>query len=158
MARFVGPAGVVDNGNRAYSAGNPDPPKFYVPLNMSFGAVSWTNMPAALTELNGATRSRVKVDLTAAVNVRLTAAVSVVGAAGAAYRVQYATDGDAQGTWAYLDGNAGPSVTIDALGGRVSPWATLVAGARADVWLRVVGINGDGAADPIVGNVVLAVK
>ncbi len=133
-------------------------PLFIVPLNMSFGSVAWTNMPAALTELNGANRSRVKVDLTSATEVRVTAAVSVVGAAGAAYRVQYATDGDAQGTWAYLDGGSGPSVTIDALNGRVSPWVTLVAGARADVWLRVVGINGDGAADPIVGNVALAVR
>ena len=81
--------------------------------------------------------------------------VGQAGAGSAALRVQYSSD---QSAWNYLDGGTGPSVTISTTGLKVSTWVALVAGAKADVFLRVVGINGDGSADPSFGNVILQVK
>ncbi len=120
-------------------------------------SVTITNIAAALTE-HSAPRTRVKVDLSKFMQARVTVGVNVVANAGAEVRIQYATDGDTQNTWAYLDGTDSPKVSIAALNGRVSPYVNLVAGARADVWIRVVTIGGDGAADPNVGTITLQVR
>ncbi len=132
--------------------------RLVVSLSQSHGSVAWSSQPSALTEYNGATRTRVKVDLAPYTQARLTCSISTVGASTAEYRVQYATDGDTQSAWAYLDGAAGPAVNISVAGGRASAFVPLVAGARADVWLRVVGINGNGTASPVVGNISLFLK
>lgn len=121
----------------------------------SFGNASWTNQPAGLTELFGTTAGRVKVDLTAAAQVRVLSDVAQIGAATAAVRVQYSTD---QAAWNYLDGATGPAVSINTTGLKVSSWIALAAGAKTDAFLRVVGINGDGTADPAFGNIILQVK
>ncbi len=133
-------------------------PPFSVPLQSPNGILAYTNMPAALSEWRAINLSRVKADLSGSAECRLTAAVHVVGSANAEVRVQYATDGDAQGTWAFLDGADGPKVNISVLNGRASAWVPLAAGAKADVWLRFVSINGDGAADPVVGNAILHLR
>ena len=111
----------------------------------------WTNQPAALTELFGTTINRTKINLTAVTSVTFVVNVQVAGVAGAALRVQYSTD---EAIWNYLDGAAGPSVAIDVTGVEVAT-VSLVAGAKADVFLRVVGINGDAAADPAFGSIAL---
>jgi hypothetical protein len=121
----------------------------------SFGNPSWANQPAALTELFGTTTGRLKADLTASTQVRLLSNVEQVGAATAAFRVQYSTD---QASWNYLDGSGGPSVSINTTGLKVSGWVSLAAGAKADVFLRAVGINGDATADPGFSSVILQVK
>ncbi|MDQ5822414.1 MAG: hypothetical protein M3540_13335, partial [Actinomycetota bacterium] len=87
--------------------------------------------------------------------VRLLSNVGQAGTATAALRVQYSLD---QAAWNYLDGGTGPSVGINTTGLKVSAWLNLPAGAKADVFLRVVGINGDGTADPSFGNIILQVK
>jgi hypothetical protein len=97
----------------------------------------------------------VKADLTAAAQVRLLCNVVQAGAATAAIRVQYSTD---QSSWNYLDGTAGPSVSVSTTGLKVSPWVGPAAAAKADVFIRAVGINGDGTADPSLGNILLQVK
>jgi len=118
--------------------------------------VAWTNQPAALTEFLGATRNRTKYDLTNATQVRLIVNVMVAGATTPAkIRAQYSTD---LSTWYYLDGASGPSVDINTTGLKVSAWVNLAAGAKADVYLRIVGIDGNGAADPAFGNIALQVK
>jgi hypothetical protein len=121
----------------------------------SFGNPSWTNQPAGLTELFGTTAGRLKVDITASTQVRLLSNVETAGAATAAIRVQYSTD---QASWNYLDGGSGPSVGINTTGLKVSGWVSLAAGAKADVFLRVVGINGDATADPGFSSIILQVK
>ncbi len=122
----------------------------------AFGSVTWTNQPAALTELLGTTLGRLKADLTASAQARLEVDVAAAGASTpAALRVQYSTD---QATWSYLDGSAGPSVNIDTTGLKVSSWVSLVAGAKGDVFLRIVGINGSGSASPGFSNIILQVK
>lgn len=120
-----------------------------------FGSPAWTNQPAGLTELFGTTVGRLKADLTSALQVRLIANVATAGAAGAAIRAQYSTD---QSSWNYLDGVTGPSAGVGTTGLKVSAWANVTGAAKADVFIRVVGISGDGTADPAFANVLLQVK
>jgi hypothetical protein len=120
------------------------------------GNATWTDQPAAPTELFGQTSGRVKADLTSAGQARLLVNVTQAGApTPAAIRVQYSTN---QTTWNYLDGGAAPSVSINTTGLKISPWTNLAPGAQADVFLRVVGVSGDGSADPAFGAIILQVK
>lgn len=111
--------------------------------------VEWTNQPAAVTELLGLTVHRTKINLTNTGTVRLVARILTAGVAGAVLRGQYSLDGG--GSWAYLDGATGPSLAIDATGTIASATVNLEAAAKADVVLRVVGVNGNATADPAFG-------
>lgn len=115
---------------------------------------TWTNMPAALTEFNGVTTGRQKLDIGAYNFVRLSAEVeSVASVAAATLRLQYSLD--AGSTWAYFDAVSGPKVLVDAASGTVTgPWCAVPAAAQGDVLIRLVGIGGDGAVDPVIGAVV----
>lgn len=115
----------------------------------------WTDMPAALTEFWGRDDSRMQYDLTDGVQARLLVNVDTAAAASAELRIQYSTD---QSSWNYLDGGTGPSVVVDSTGLKVSSWVNITAGAKSDVFLRVVGINSDGAADPRFGIVQLQIR
>ena len=124
-------------------------PRDAVGLCVNAATVVWTNQPAALTELFGLTDRRRQYDLTQFTQARLVANVEVAGFVGATLRAQFATtDG---GAYAALDNVTGPNVPLDATGTQVSGWVTLTAAALADVFLRVAGVGGDGAADPEVG-------
>ncbi len=130
-----------------------------IPLHSVGSNQVWTDMPAAKTEVRGVDAFRVRADLTKALQVRLVAFVKVAGSTNAELRVEYSTDSTLTfGSPAYLDGGTGPSVNIATTGLRVSSWVTLAAGAQADVNLRLVGINGDGVADPSLGNAFLQVR
>ncbi|MGB9677888.1 MAG: hypothetical protein ACPLZ9_04645, partial [Candidatus Ratteibacteria bacterium] len=106
--------------------------------------IQWTNMPATLTEFAGG-RYRIYYDLTNFTQARLVGTVIVAGAANAQIRVQYSTD---QTNWYYLDGTSGPYVSIGTTGYKISSWVNIASGAKTNVYLRLVGINGDGTADP----------
>ena len=123
--------------------------------NGNGAASQWSNMPAALTEIWGLAASRQRVDLSDATQVRLQVNVNGAGAAGSQLRAQYSTD---QVSWNYLDGGTGPAAAVDAIGLAVSSWVTVTAGAKSDVYLRIIGINGDGAADPTFGIIQLQVR
>ncbi|HSH31485.1 MAG TPA: hypothetical protein VK963_02340, partial [Candidatus Saccharimonadales bacterium] len=126
-----------------------------VPSSITFMAMdkageTWFNMPASLAEFDDDVRQRTKADLTGATQIRFLVNLGTdSGSSAAKLRLQYSTD---QTTWSYMDSGTGPEVAI---GGtvsntlQVSPWATLASGAKADVFLRVVGIDGNGSADPI---------
>lgn len=127
---------------------------FMIAINGSQGGnTAFTNAPAALFEEN--VRWRAHADLTNCTQARLISNVQTAGFAGTKLRIQYSTDG---ASWAYLDNVSGPEVALDSTGHVVSPWVTLVAAARADVWLRWVTIGGDGVADPAVGMTHLEVR
>jgi len=118
--------------------------------------LTWTNMPAALTELLNSTRWRRQMDLTNYAQGRLIVNVMVAGAATPAkIRAQYSTD---LTNWYHLDDASEPSVDISSTGLKVSSWIALASGARADVYLRTVGIDGDGVADPQFGLIALQFK
>ena len=68
-----------------------------------------------------------------------------VGTATSTLRVQYSTD---QVTWTDLPGT---SISTATVGLKTSTFTAVPAGAKQDVFLRVVGQGGDGAADPAFG-------
>ena len=120
----------------------------------------FTNIPAAVTEVGaGAGVLRIRADLTYATEARVSVGVRAGFAAnaGATLAVQYSTD---QTTWNYLRATgSGPSAVIDVAGQvNVSSWVALDAGAKADVYLRIVTAGGDGVADPRIGTVTLQVR
>jgi len=118
-------------------------------------AVEWKAQPSALTEFLGAMRHRLKFDLSKFSQARLLVNVTAAGYTNAKTRVQYSTTGL---TWYYLDGLASPSVGINTTGLKVSTWVDLCDGAKADVYLRLVGINGDGIVNPAFGLIAVQVK
>jgi hypothetical protein len=117
-----------------------------------------TNMAAALTEFaSSPNSSRTAADLTNASEMRIVVGVtSTPGSASAQMRVQYSTD---ETTWNYVDGASGPAASIAtaSVTSRGS-WVTIDAGAKADVYLRIISINGDGAADPNLRSVQVQVR
>jgi hypothetical protein len=123
------------------------------PMNISLLNVAtvWTDMPASTTELFGGTDNRSKIDLTEYLSCRVVVAVKVAGATGAKIKLQYSTN---ESSWADLTGTA----TVDATGVKVSAWASIPAGALADVFIRAVGLTGDGAIDPNFTSIMLQVK
>lgn len=132
-------------------------PPFVIPVLADAANFAFTNVPAALAEING-NRSRLKADLANVSQARITARVMTIAASGSPeLRAQYSTD---ENTWAYLDGAAGPSILLS--GGvastRASTWVNLAAPAKADVFLRLVTINGTGTTSPAVGLVCLHVR
>ena len=123
-----------------------------IPLVLDAAAQVWTNMPAALTEFRALTIYRMKADLTNASSVRLVARQEVAGSANAQLRVQYALT--EAGTWTDLC-----SVAVGLLTGvKAGAWSALPAAAKADVFLRLVGISGDGVADPSFGAIYLQAR
>lgn len=121
------------------------------PISCTINAatVTWTNQPAALTELFGLNDRRLPFDLSRFSQARITVNVEVAAFTGATLRAEFATtDG---GTYAALDNSTGPNVAIDTTGTKVSSWVNLTTAARADVFLRIVGVGGDGTVDPDLG-------
>jgi hypothetical protein len=116
---------------------------FVVTILAGNANLTWSNMPNTLTELPVAPRYRTRVDLSNVTQARITVVVMVAGAATARLAVQYSTD---QVTWNYLDGSSGPFVNINTTGLQVSSWVNISSGARGDVYLRIVGLNGNGAS------------
>jgi hypothetical protein len=109
----------------------------------------WANMPAALTEFGGGNfRCRTLADLSLYTQFRLLVTVTTVGSANAQIRAQYSTDG---ASWSYLDGATNPVAAINTTGFKITDWLTLDGTARAEVYLRLVGIGGNGSADPRFG-------
>lgn len=119
-------------------------------------AVAWTDMPAALTTFLGAAWIMTKADLAYYSQARLVANVVAVGFAGSKLRPQYSLDA---ASWASLCDSDGATVTDLSPGGiLVSAWGTIASVARADVFLRLVGLDGDGVADPSFGTIMLQVR
>jgi hypothetical protein len=129
--------------------------------NGNGNASRWTNMPAALTEIFAnvtgvnSPSSRVQYDLTNASEARFMVNVNTVGVATSQLRLQYSTD---QISWNYLDGGTGYALGVNTQGLKVSSWGAITAGALGDVYLRIVGINGDEVADPEFGVIQLQVR
>ncbi|HET8670221.1 MAG TPA: hypothetical protein VFM05_06205, partial [Candidatus Saccharimonadales bacterium] len=124
------------------------------------GAASqWVDMPNAETELFIGTgfsqpSSRVRFDLSDATEARFIANVATAANSTAELRVQYSTD---QSSWSYLDGSTGPSNVVGTVGTKVSSWVTVASGAKSDVYLRVVGVNGN-LSDPRFGLIQLQIR
>ena len=119
--------------------GGPGPPTVRSVLLLSESAlINWV-LPAAVTELLGMTRHRLRLDLTNETAVRLLVNVGAAGLGGSKLRLQYSTD---QAGWSAL----GPEIDAGSSGLQESGWVALPAGARSDVYVRAVGLDGNGIA------------
>jgi hypothetical protein len=114
-------------------------------------ALAWTNMPSAVTEIYNNSSRRVAFDLTGFGQFRLEAVQSAAGALDTQpkLRAQYSSD---QSSWSNLeDSTTNGDLTVSASSGTqvvVGSWVNIVAAARADVYVRLVGLNGDAIGDP----------
>lgn len=124
------------------------------------GGVTWTNQPAAVTELLGVTTLRHIVDVRRAATVFMYGGCSVAGAAGAKVWLEYSTDN--QVTWKSMGRDSNmewdtqtardrigiPIDTTNAVSMSLPQPVPYDAVQKGVIWLRVQGINGDGVADP----------
>lgn len=98
------------------------------------------------------------VDLTYAVQARIVVRIATTAfTAGTKLAFQYSTD---ETTWNYLDAASGPSVLVATTNQvAVSAWVNLAAGAKADVFVRLVGVAGDNTVNSaVVGPIMLQVR
>ena len=116
---------------------------------LNAGNVTWTNQPAAATELFGNVHRRAKKDFTDVDKIRLVARVSIASSASAVLQAQYSTD---ESAWNTLTAN---TMSISSTGTKATAWEAIPAGARGDVFIRLIGSGADGAADPVLGNIYL---
>jgi hypothetical protein len=103
-------------------------------------ALTWTNMPSALT---GLTQTECKFPMQDAGHARLTARVLVAGSANAVLIAQFSLDG--------TNYTSGPQVAIATGGLKVSNLGVIPSQFRTDCFFRLAGQGGDGAADPQFG-------
>lgn len=117
----------------------------------ALNATTWTNMPAAVTEIFGTTTNRLTLNLRGpyigAVGFWINC--TTPGSANARLALQYSINGG--GTWAYFDpANSGPSTSIAATGVCQSDYVQIPAEAlTTSTMIRIVGYNGNGVADPV---------
>jgi hypothetical protein len=111
-----------------------------------------TNIPAGETEISG---TLTHADLTGMTTYRLSAN-TVTGFAGATLKVQYSIDNGAN----WPDLTATISIASAALRRipAADPWSSIPLAARGQILARVVSAGGDGAADPVVSQVVLEAR
>src|SRR6185503_7437769 len=124
-------------------------------------AGTWTAMPAALTEYYGNANRRLNIDSENFTQWRMKVGVGgVAGIAGAVLGLQFSTDGGT--TWFGADnGTSGANSTVTCAiditintAGPVTAWTTLHENARiADCLYRIVGVGGNGAANPAIPHV-----
>jgi len=127
-------------------------------------ALAWTNQPAALSFwLSTATVAKdvQRVDLTGYTQVRLR--VNKQGTAGAAASkliLRYKASPFTQVVANYSDvGASEVSLAINVQNGYLeTAWINWVAGAKADVFLTLLGSGGDGVLDPAFGYIVAEFK
>lgn len=116
-------------------------------------AAAWV-MPLAETEFDSATNRRHRKDMSRVLRVRMEVSGGVSGTAASELRWQYSHD---QVSWFPLgnypvDGLPGPSVPTCKMSGSTvttfGAWIYIVEDAQTDVYMRVVGSDGNGAASP----------
>lgn len=146
--KATGNLGATDAYNRTDSI------SFY---NNAAASLTWTNQPAAATFLNGASRTVIRKDLSAFTQARLVVMKAGTNAtAGAKLHLRYnASNNFTVGNYLQIGASAAASVNIDTADTMLtSAWVDLAAGAKADVYLAVVGEGGDGATSPVFGSIV----
>lgn len=131
-----------------------------VTLLTGAAATTWTNMPSAATFFNGSHRFATKVDLTNYTQCRLILnKQATAGAASAVVALIYRTAFDTTvGNWLTI-GSSSVQVAVNVQNTVLdSGWIDLVAGAKGDVFITLVGSGGDGVIDPTFGTIVAEFK
>lgn len=117
--------------------------------------LTWTDQPAAATELGGSMR-RKKVNLQTATKVRCQLNVGIAGAAGSYARPQYSTLTNpslADTDWTDFHASA-LDMAMGTTGMKYPNSITIPSGAKVNnVWIRFKGVGGDAAADPVISQI-----
>ena len=114
-------------------------------------------MPAADTLFNGSHQHVQRVDLTSFTQVRLIVnKQAVAGAAASKIRLGFnAAFQTAVANYAAIGSSEVAATPLNVTNTIVaSAWINLVAGAKADVFIALIGSGGDGTLDPAFGSIV----
>jgi hypothetical protein len=119
-------------------------------------SIAWTNMPAAATIFAGNTAYIQEADLTNYTECRLLVNKTGVAAQAAAIlELEYSTTFTQTAASYSQIGTTAASVTVDVQNQyRDSGWKTLATGAKADVFLTIIGVGGNGTIDPTFGHII----
>jgi hypothetical protein len=118
---------------------------------------TWSNMPSTLQFFDSSSAYVTQIDLTYYNQVRLIVnKQGTAGATGSKLLVRYqATTGAPFTESSYLAiGTSEVSVAVDTTNNILTTsWIDLASGAKSDVWVALMGIDGDTTADPVFGNI-----
>jgi hypothetical protein len=118
---------------------------------------TWLSMPAAVTFFDNSTGFVTQADLTAYNQVRLIVnKQATAGAASSKIILRYQlTSGAPFTASSYSDiGTSEVSVAVNVANNiLVSSWINMATAAKDDVWVTIVGIDGDGTISPQFGNI-----
>lgn len=118
------------------------------------GSSTLTNQAAAEALVNADGRNTIKVDLTGYTEVRLVTSVLTQSAVvGSKVNLQYHTAFSTTAADHSPIGTSAVEASLETLGSIVTAWVPLAAAAKADVYVALISVGGDGAADPIIGAV-----
>jgi len=119
------------------------------------GTVTLTNMAAADSELP-TTQYRLLLDLLGFTQFRATMRVATAGSTNSDLRFQYSLN---DSVFTNLDGSAGPELPIATTGSKDTGWVGINSLARVNnVYIRMMGKEGDGVADPVLRQIMLHFK
>lgn len=118
---------------------------------------TWLTMPSALSFFDSSTGYVTQADLTAYNQVRLIVnKQATAGAANSKIILRYqATSGSPFTASSYSDiGTSEVSVAVNVANNiLVTSWINMVSGAKDDVWVTILGIDGDNTISPQFGNI-----
>lgn len=115
--------------------------------------LTWTNQPATLQELLNVTHRRSVLNFAQVGQIRMLTRIATAGAVGAVLFIQYSTN---ETDWNILTSN---QIDVGSTGTKVTAWENIPTGAKSgDVFVRIVGQNGNNNADPQFGTISLQVK
>jgi hypothetical protein len=125
------------------------------PFNLALLAVgtpfAYATVPSGIQEWGGGAFLRSDEDLSNVTEARVAARVTTASNAAGILAIQAAPIGT--GTFDYLDGVAGPKVSLVSGGTLLSEWVPVTGDLRGDVELRVVHVGGDSSGSPAITNV-----
>ncbi len=119
-------------------------------------AVVWTNMPSAAALFLGNAAYIQKADLTNYTECRLLVNKTGVAAQAAAIlELEYSTTYTQTAASYSQIGTTAASVTVNVQNQYLdSGWISLASGAKADVFLTIIGVGGNGTLDPAFGHII----
>jgi hypothetical protein len=128
-------------------------------MSVAFNTVgnTWLDMPSALSFFDSSNTYVTQLELSSFNQVRLVVnKLGTAGATGSKLILRYQdTTGAPFTASSYSDiGTSEVSVTVDVANNiLVSSWINLATAAKDDVWVALLGVDGDGAIDPTFGNI-----
>ena len=123
-------------------------------IGYQIGPQQWANQPAAATPFLGRSAgiAAVPLDLARYEQARVTTAVSVAGASGSRLEARLATT--APTTTASYTGILA-AASISATGLVDTDWQDIAGSLRTSGWVDIIGVGGNGVADPTIGTTIL---